>query len=150
MTAPTNREAEELIAPGVVLFMDPVVLRRSGATCNAGGLGLFSDHYFVCARHGRTETATWLQLSSKGGAGRIWIDPALKCGHRAWRERPTYAVLTSRWTTSVEAALEASRAEFSWGSSGFHNRITRAGIGRLTSLLDQHDLGTAILSGCSA
>lgn len=79
------------IVPGIIVFMDPVILALYGATClERGELWVEGIHPFVCIEETRGESA-WVVLSSKENLHRpLRIPPESKYGHAVWTGKCSY------------------------------------------------------------
>lgn len=107
---------------GLVLFLDPAVLRRYGVPCTIEGV-----HPFVCLESCGTRS-TWAALSSSPNHGhRVRVPGDSKRGHRRWIERDTYVYGPGFvYTGPAYAFQEASDADA--GKPGNRNRVTTVGV----------------------
>ncbi len=107
-------------APGLVAFLDPTVLGRSGAGVVGPVLGrVRTPHHFICTEVRGTES-DWMPTSSKPASGRVLV--GLKWGHPAWRNPDTYADILQIWTLQGWMVRDASRRDRS--QRGNRNRAS--------------------------
>jgi len=112
---------------GLVLHLDPDVLRLEGAQCE--GHGVRGDHYFLCvSADPESDESSWIPLSSKPGVGRLLVPACVKAGHCSWVRRPTYAVSHQLWLASSAAVFEAARVGLDQSRGGARNRVTENGL----------------------
>ena len=113
--------------PGLVLHLDPDVLRREGALCE--GDEVEGDHFFLCVsvEPDRDETF-WVPLSSKARDGRVLLPSTTKRGDHSWVRRPTYAVGDQLWLATSMAVFEAARVARQYSCGGARNRLTENGL----------------------
>jgi hypothetical protein len=107
-------------SPGLVAFLDPVVLAESGARVVGPVLGrVRSPHHFICTEVRGTES-DWLPTSSKPASGRVLV--GRKWGHPAWCNTDTYADILQVWTLEGWMLRPASRLDLS--QRGSRNRAS--------------------------
>ncbi len=107
---------------GLVLFLDPDVLRRYGILCTIKGV-----HPFVCSESVGMRS-TWVALSSSPNHGhRVRVPSSCKRGHRRWIERDTYVYGPGHaYTGPAYVFQEASDTDA--GRPGNRKRVTAEGV----------------------
>jgi len=101
-------ERDELV-PGLVLFLDPLILLGNHATFNGPSFAATrGSHYFVCEDVSGNRSV-WVPTSSKPGWDRARI--RAKAGRPEWVGTPTYALEGHRWSVDMTGLRLAARAD---------------------------------------
>lgn len=109
------------IVPGVVVFLDPNLLRQEGVPCPIVG-----RHPFVCLEVGSSHSL-WVPLTSKPGLVRFAVPAEMRCGRERWCERPcfiyhyVYCWWVHNW--AVQGAAEPD-----WRASNVRDSVSADGL----------------------
>ena len=116
--------------PGLVLFVDPAVLRLEGALCQ--GHQVRDDHYFLCVLVDEESGETfWIPLSSKPRHNRLPISGCEKHGHPDWVGTRTHAVVDQIWLARPAVVWEAARVALDQSRAGVRNTVTDDALSRV-------------------
>ncbi|MEO7199750.1 MAG: hypothetical protein ABIY56_05985 [Dokdonella sp.] len=121
---------------GLVLRMDPIMLRQQGARCTRDLDTMTSaQHNFVCIE-ADAKGAWWLPLSAAAQVGSVEIPASAKSGDRRWVDGPAYYLPDQCWYAPHKAAQMAATAAHDRSDAKNANTIAANALPQATEFPD--------------